>query len=483
MHDSHILLSKGRVDEAEEKIRTALGQHMKDAGLLYFMGLINMHRGNWAVAAILFERACEVKPDFAEGLANWGVALRRLLKREEAVEVLLKSLEIKPGQMDVLCNLSAAYVNEGQPEKGEAYARKALEINPDYDKAQWNLALILLEQGKWAEGFDLYVHGIKTGSRLYRNFREGGTETPTLYELSDWKPGEVVCLYGEQGLGDEVLLSSCIPDMLEHSRKLGHRFSNLIIESHGALERVFRRSFPDIEVMGTREKDITSWPLERKIDWGCPLGNMPKFFRRKDDDFPQHGGYMKPDLSRSGTYRNQLEYLAQGRPIIGIGWTGGFLKTMATYRTISLDELLPVLEQEACFVSLQHQDDEGAVSDFEDMYGIRINRLPEASQSNDVDKLIALIDACDLIITVCNSLHHFAGAIAKDCWTLVPSRPAWRYNTDTPTSIWYPRTSMLLRQPPGGDDKDWTAPIQLAADNLKGWIDAYHAGAETIRAS
>jgi ADP-heptose:LPS heptosyltransferase len=46
---------------------------------------------------------------------------------------------------------------------------------------------------------------------------------------------------------------------------------------------------------------------------------------------------------------------------------------------------------------------------------------------DDVSSLAAMIKSCDLIITVCNTAVHLAGALGVPCWVLTPNKPAWRY--------------------------------------------------------
>jgi ADP-heptose:LPS heptosyltransferase len=66
--------------------------------------------------------------------------------------------------------------------------------------------------------------------------------------------------------------------------------------------------------------------------------------------------------------------------------------------------------------------------------------------------------ALDLVITVCSSVVHLAGALGRPTWVLTPFAPAWRYQLRGETLPWYP-AAWLLRQPRPGD---WASVVEAA---------------------
>ena len=75
---------------------------------------------------------------------------------------------------------------------------------------------------------------------------------------------------------------------------------------------------------------------------------------------------------------------------------------------------------------------------------------------------VAVTDSLDCIISVCTSLVHLAGALAKPTAVLVPAVPEWVFGGKGDTMPWYP-TITLFRQ---ARLDDWGGPVQRVAAAL-----------------
>ena len=83
-------------------------------------------------------------------------------------------------------------------------------------------------------------------------------------------------------------------------------------------------------------------------------------------------------------------------------------------------------------------------------YNSEIINLDGVDLTNDFESLSALIENCDLIITISNVLAHFAGAIGKKTWVIVPIYTQWHWFHKRTNSLWYPNVK-LFRQSIYGD--------------------------------
>jgi len=103
--------------------------------------------------------------------------------------------------------------------------------------------------------------------------------------------------------------------------------------------------------------------------------------------------------------------------------------------------LLPLLDVEAQFVSLQKNDrprDEAILRERSDV----LHLGPELQSFSDT---AALIEQLDLVISVDTSVAHLAGALGRPVWILLPNIPDWRWLLGRDDSPWYP-TARLFRQ-------------------------------------
>ena len=74
-----------------------------------------------------FYRALELKPQYADALANLGLAQGELGQQAAAVATLRRALELKPDHRGALGRLAALLLRDGQPAEGATFYARALE--------------------------------------------------------------------------------------------------------------------------------------------------------------------------------------------------------------------------------------------------------------------------------------------------------------------------------------------------------------------
>lgn len=388
----------------------------------------------------------------SETYATLATAERSENFRDLAVEHYDKAMELCPNHADVIAAAAGLHINDGTPQDCIDLLQRATKISPQIeDEESWNWALAHLELGHWIPGFDLYAKGIKGKERLNRNYWASG-------QMPEWDgtPDKTVVVYGEQGVGDEIMFASIIPELIRDSKKV-------IFDCHPRLEKLFRRSFPGVEIQPTR-KTSPEWAFDRKdIDARIAIGTLPVIYRRKTQYFKQYeDGYLLADPARVDHYRQRLMRELGSPPHIGLAWQGGGKKTRFDLRSIDPTKFAPILSQNARFISMNYIPE--TVDEAKDL---GIPYWPEAIE--DLDEMAALIVALDLVITVNQSLVHQAGALGQNCWTLTPSRPAWRYGIKGSKMIWYPSVTQFRQKM----DEPWTGAIQRVADSFKSFVSKY----------
>jgi tetratricopeptide (TPR) repeat protein len=383
-----------------------------------------------------------------------GTTYKHENKVKEAREYFEKAQDGLPLNPDIQNNLGTLYINEGKPDDALKHLDAALAIDPQHAQAHWNKSLAYLESGDYTRGWAEYDWGMRAKVRVERSYSK--TEIP----FWDGSPGKTIIVYGEQGIGDEIMFASVLPDLIRDSKQV-------VFECHKKLHKLFANSFPTLDIYPTREDEMITWPVKldgtNRYPFDCKIaiGSIPRFYRPTLESFPGTP-FLKPTPASELEWNDRLAALPK-KPKIGISWVGGHKKTRVEVRSIHLEALLPILSQDAEFISLQYTPCEDEIAAFEKAHGIHIHQFPEAAYSANYDDCAGLVANCDLVITVCTSLVHLAGSMGVPTWVLTPSRPAWRYRLDLDTMPWY-SNNVLFRMSP--NSTDWTPVIAEAAAAL-----------------
>lgn len=484
---------------------------------LFFLANAFHWMGRNALAIPLYHRCRELAPEEFCIVNNLGTAYREENLTAKAAEVMEAALKLEPANVTAIANLATLHVNEGSPEVAEFWCRKALELNPAHQVSHWNLGLALLEQEKWEEGFKEYSWGIVGKERMKK-----GYGFARWYDGSRTDQGLVV--YGEQGVGDEIMYSSMLHDIAE-------RAPELIFDCHPRLINLFSRSFPFVKAFYPTRKVFTeelAWVKDHNIAFKAALADIGKFFRQKDEDFPRVP-YLIPDPELVTEYMMLLQQTGHG-PYLGLAWTGGVKQTREDLRSIELEDLAMFVERAGTSVSLQYKGNAGEhdCQRFNEATGLTVHRFPEITDSRVTERYYPLTDgkrivqsngeelwfndkdACKLhikreglsgelemitgkaydydhtaalvsaiaalggcVVSVNTSTVHLCGSLGVPIFVLTPSKPAWRYGVShvggqkRKGMIWYPEETLKqYRQKMGEPWKDAIAECFQAVDEF-----------------
>lgn len=390
------------------------------------------------------KRVAEVDPANVYAWINLGM-LEEQIYRFDAAERCFRKAEVMASEEargTLYINWGCMLVTAGRWTEAEEVCRKALQLRPESPKAKANLGLTCLALGKWEEGWPLYdaIIGFDKSRRKNKYADE---------DVWTGKPGTVV-IYGEQGLGDEISFSSMIPDAIERA--------DIIIDCTDKLLGLFRRSFPKATVYGTRHwEQGPAWDDDRTIDASISVGGLGKLFRPSPSSCPGTP-WLVPDPDRVQMWQGLFE--KQGKPVIGLAWSGGVPWTGDRHRRLSLEELLPVFRSvDAVWISLEYKDAGKEISAFKAAHPeIDLRQYAFGTLTNDYDDTAALVAALDHVVAMQTSVIHLAGGLGKDCYCFVNKHGQWRYGVEG-DSPWY-RSVKLYRNVDG-----W--PIEEAAKDLE----------------
>jgi ADP-heptose:LPS heptosyltransferase len=133
------------------------------------------------------------------------------------------------------------------------------------------------------------------------------------------------------------------------------------------------------------------------------------------------------------------------KKLCGISWLSKADKT-GLFRSIHLKDFVGLLDNDDfLYVNLQYGEVDEEIAQVEKDLGVRIVNLKSVNMYDDIDGLAAIIEACDLIISIDNTTVHLAGALGKDTRVLLPYVPEWRWMFSRKDSPWY-QSLRLYRQ-------------------------------------
>lgn len=435
--------------------------------LLFQLGTFYMQQDKRGLAIALIERSVKCGALGAGPYLNVAAAYKQDHNDEKALEyyrLALAESEKHPPEGPVnkdkafaLHGIGSLYVNAGQPALCKLWSERALAVDPDDRHAMWNKGLAHLELGEWEEGFRIYDEaGFDTGGLMPTE-----RKLKTYGGLPKWDgtPGKTVVTYGEQGVGDEIMFCSMIPDLMKDCK--------VIIDCDKRIEKMLKRSFPEVEAVYPTS-DVNApfpWKADHQIDAYVPMGSLGRHYRKKAADFPKVA-YLKADPEKIDIWGQHLATLPKGLNV-GISWAGGLRKTRFDKRTIPLDHMQPLLETKGVnFISLQyHRWAADEVARVGSRLGVPIYHWGDAIA--DYEDTAGLLMNLDLVITVNTSLHHLSGALGVKQWCLTPVMCAWRYGVQGP-SPFYGNCEMYRQK----KDGEWKGVIRRAADDLAKMVQA-----------
>ena len=154
--------------------------------------LHDLRRYDEAVSA--YRSALQLDSNMGEAHNNLGNSLMALGRFAEATESFETAARLLPSSPVPLTTLATAQQATGKIIEAEMSCREALALNPDFAEAHWNLALNLLLQGRYSEGWQEYE---------WRWLKTGFTSPRLHTDIPQWDGtplhGRTILLHAEQG--------------------------------------------------------------------------------------------------------------------------------------------------------------------------------------------------------------------------------------------------------------------------------------------
>ena len=441
------LHQQGDTAAAERIYREALTVQPGHPLAQHFLGVILYQRRDVAAALPLLQRSVEAVPAEPEFHNNLGLALAAGEREEEAIAAFRAALALKSGHAVAWNNLGLALQSVNDVDGAISAFRRAIALQPEFEHAHWNLALALLLDGQYAEGWREYesrfaLSELGKDRQVFAGPAWDGS-APT---------GKTLLLYTEQGLGDALQFARFVAP-------LARTGAHCIVYCPPALAPLLATA-PGVAQAVADADRLPSY------DAHLPLLSLPRLLGTTVDAIPADVPYITVAPERRAAAR-KLIAASPHRLNVGIVWTGNPANPGNRIRSAGLDALDPLFEVEGIdWYSLQQGR---TTADFTPAARkARMRPLPADWALVDT---AALITELDLVISVCTSIAHLSGALARPTWTMLACAADWRWLQGRADSPWYP-TMRLFRQP---HPRDWNAVARSIAFELRALVSALTA--------
>ena len=435
--------------EGEQHLRRAIDVAGHGEEVMVALGESLQAQQRYSEAAAAFQIALDKsEPDSGVILQKLAGALVMACDYTAALEVHQRLIAIYGEENHpAAASLSLCLSFQGEFEKAGKILNRLLESSPNDPGLRMQRAQKHLLLEEYLQGWEDY---------RYRGF--SNTKHFRVLPIPEWKgealEGRAIVVLAEQGLGDQIMFASCLPDLLALKPE------KVFVEAIYRVAPTLVRSFPDCEIVSTKQNRELDWLTELSgADCYVPLADLPRFFRQTRHSFPANA-YLKADPARIEHWRAELARCGAA-PYIGITWRGGTPSTRAPVRSLELSMLAPLINNmSATWINLQYGNVDEEIGAAKNQ-NLVISHWPDAIA--DLDEFSALICALDGVVTACNTTVHYAGALGKPVCVLAPKIPEWRYGLSYRMMPWYPDVS-ILRQAVSGD---WSSVIDAAGDWLR----------------
>lgn len=447
------LREAGRTAEARECFERAVALDPRNVEALNNMGLALQQEEQYPEAIARYREAAELRPAFAEALLNWGNTLKDMGDLDGASAIYAKALAIRPGFAEALVNSASVALDRGNLDEARSWYQRALELDPRSADAQYGLGQIALRESRFDEGWEGYERRFETHppQAIYRRLRQ-----PRL-SAADFGRARRVALWSEQGIGDQVLFSTLLPE-------LERRGIKGVVEVDARLAPLYRRSLPRFEFVPPESAEEAF----AGCDYELPMGSLPGLFRRDAASFAaQPRALLSADARRMTAIREQL---GRGR-VIGISWRSlqkGGRRALGERKSIPLEHFAPLAEATgARLLDLQYGDVTAERERFAARHPGVLVQIDGLDLHDDLDGVAAAIACCDRVVTSSNVTAHLAGALGKATQVVyLRDWPPFSYWTpgEDGQSRWYP--SVRVESDPAW--ATWEQALEGLAKRLAG---------------
>ena len=374
-------------------------------------------------------------PMFPENSNLWNVLATQVRSRDgvDAASVFFEeALRLAPNDFKILSNYGHSLLMKGDWDKALELDLRSIKANPNSPEPRLGAAQLLFYNGRFDEAWPHYEHRLSTRRRVSQ------TQIYT-HGIDSWEgqplEGKALLVTAEQGIGDEILFGNHLPYVYDRAKKL-------VIGCDYRLVDIYKRRFPNAHVERYIDRMVSGYryrnfPMaqhlneegEMPIDYAIPVCSLPKFDWSKTSDLKPHPqGFLWSDPEQVKDIKARFAAMGD-KPKVALAWRSGLINAERSYIYGNVEGMAPLkeLSKKVDFINIQYGDTTDELARAKEMHDITIHALEGIDLKMDIDANLAIMEACDLVISSCSAPGQFSLAVGAPTILAAASKQWWAF--------------------------------------------------------
>ena len=231
------------IQAAERCCKKALLIQPKHPGALFNWGMALSKLGKFDDAALAFENVLSIMPENSSALYSLGNVYKDQAKYTDAIECLKKAFEYDPSKAEALFSLGTIYVEQGNTDEAIVCLKKSIEVDPAIkSRAEYFLSPLIQStiesehvkelHDKHSAYFDEHLTkglGYKIPKELYEVYVSHTGNDSQLLDILDLGCGTGLCGIEFEKLSGNLIGVDISPGMIEKARLID-KYDGLITD-------------------------------------------------------------------------------------------------------------------------------------------------------------------------------------------------------------------------------------------------------------
>jgi len=444
-------------DKAEKERITALhDQYANEGSALY-------EQGKFSEAIEQFQKALTYIPDSAPSIALVAACAMECEDYILAQKLFQKAMELDPNHSTVLSNCAKFWDAQGYNDLAEKFYSAALVKKPNSKVLQQNYARILVSNGSLGVGWDRFEIRHELAHELNQRLTRA---RPRFFPQPQWDGshliGKKLIVWGEQGVGDEILFGTMLKDL----EKFG---GQIVVETDPRLVPLFQRSLPSFKIVP--RPYVPAEEGSEHFDCQIAFMSLARHLRRNISDFPTECHFLKPAPEAVQKWQTRFDAISD-RPKIGLSWRSIHLEYYRNKSFAQIDELGPIAAMDNVdFINMQYSYTNEELETFEKLFNRPLYNWTDIDLKDDFDEVAAYTSCLTANISPGTTPVNISGALS------IPTHLFLNHqNADTKPNnlltlgqnrhMWLPSVKLHHRTTQG-QNYDWTQTFEEIAEDVQ----------------